>query len=240
MVADVGVVVVAAGAGDRLGADRPKALVEVAGRALLGHALDGLAAAGLPAPVVVHAPDHRTAFTAAVGDVEVAAWVPGGATRTASVRAGVAALPHPAATIVVHDAARPLTPPQVIGSALAAVVDAADGAVSAAAPALPVADTLKRVDGDRVLGTVDRTDLVGVQTPQVFTAEALRAALDLGDDATDELGLVERLLAAGRLDGRVAVVPGSAWGRKVTTAADLAVVEALAAAVQPTRPGAQP
>lgn len=236
MSAAIGVVVVAAGTGDRLGADRPKALVPVAGRPLLAHALAGLATAGLPAAVVVHAPDHRQAFAAAAGDLPVAAWVPGGATRTASVRAGVAALDATVATVVVHDAARPLMPAAVIAAAVEAV--AADGAdelpVLAAAPAVPVADTLKRVDGDRVLATVDRSDLVGVQTPQVFTRAALRAALELGDDATDELGLVERLVAEGRLHGQVRVVAGSAWGRKVTHASDLAVVDALAGAVPPS------
>jgi 2-C-methyl-D-erythritol 4-phosphate cytidylyltransferase len=220
----VGVVLVAAGSGTRLGAAGPKALVELAGRPLLAHALDRLAAAGLPPPVVVHVPDARAAFAVAAGELPVAAYVPGGATRTASVRAGVAALADDVEVVAVHDAARPLTPPAVIRATVAAVT----GDVLAAAPALPVADTLKRVEGDVVVATVDRSDLAAVQTPQVFPRQVLEAALASADQATDDLALVERLLAAGRLQGRVVVVPGSAWGRKVTYPSDLALVTALA------------
>jgi 2-C-methyl-D-erythritol 4-phosphate cytidylyltransferase len=220
----VGVVLVAAGSGTRLGATGPKALVELAGRSLLAHALARLAAAGLPPPVVVHAPDAQPAFAVAAGALPVAAYVAGGATRTASVRAGVAALPDDVEVVAVHDAARPLTPPGVIRATVAAVT----GDVLAAAPALPVADTLKRVDGDVVVATVDRSDLAAVQTPQVFPRRVLAAALATADEATDDLALVERLLAAGRLEGRVVVVPGSAWGRKVTYPSDLALVAALA------------
>lgn len=222
----VGVVLVAAGSGTRLGSAGPKALVAVAGRSLLAHALDRLAAAGLPPAVVVHAPEARAAFVAAAGDRPVGAYVPGGATRTASVRAGVAALSDDVEVVVVHDAARPLTPPAVIRATVAAVT----GDVLAAAPALPVADTLKRVAGDVVVATVDRSDLAAVQTPQVFPRRVLDAALAAADEATDDLALVERLLAAGELAGRVVVVPGSAWGRKVTYASDLTLVTALAGA----------
>lgn len=234
--ASVGVVVVAAGHGTRLGSNGPKALIEVAGRSLLAHTLAGLAAAGLPPAVVVHAPGEREAFAAAAGDLPVAAYVPGGATRTDSVRAGVAALGDGVEVVAVHDAARPLTPPDVIRSAVAAlpVAAAADELqVVGAAPALPVADTLKRVDGPDVRGTVDRTGLVGVQTPQVFRRAVLESALAAHDGATDDLGLVEQLIATGDVAGRVVVVPGSAWGRKVTYPSDLAVVDALAAAAPP-------
>jgi 2-C-methyl-D-erythritol 4-phosphate cytidylyltransferase len=267
----VGVVLVAAGAGTRLGFPGPKALVEVAGRSLLAHALAGLAAAGLPAPVVVHAPDHREAFEASAGAVPVAAWVPGGATRTDSVRAGVAALPDTVEVVAVHDAARPLTPPDVMRATVAAV----RGDVLAAAPGIAVADTLKRIaaasgrergaaavgnsgraegaveggnggngggadgfgnsggvrDGallGEVVGTVDRSHLVGVQTPQVFPRAVLSRALAAADDATDDLALVEQLVERGELTGRVVVVPGSVWGWKVTRANDLALVAALA------------
>jgi 2-C-methyl-D-erythritol 4-phosphate cytidylyltransferase len=255
----VGVVLVAAGAGTRLGSPGPKALVEVAGRSLLAHALAGLAAAGLPAPVVVHAPDHREAFEASAGAVPVAAWVPGGATRTDSVRAGVAALPDTVEVVAVHDAARPLTPPDVMRATVAAV----RGDVLAAAPGIAVADTLKRIagvsggdrgaaavsnsggdrgaaavgtsggDGDsallgEVVGTVDRSHLVGVQTPQAFPRAVLSRALAAADDATDDLALVEQLVERGELTGRVVVVPGSVWGWKVTRPNDLALVAALA------------
>jgi 2-C-methyl-D-erythritol 4-phosphate cytidylyltransferase len=238
---NVGVVLVAAGAGTRLGSDGPKALVEVAGRSLLAHALAGLAAAGLPPPVVVHTPERREAFAASAGDAAVAAWVPGGASRTDSVRAGVAALPDTIEVVVVHDAARPLTPPDVMRATVAAV----RGDVLAAAPAMAVADTLKRITslhaGDgasdgaaallgEVVATVDRSVLVGVQTPQVFPRRVLAAALATADEATDDLALVERLVAAGELTGRIVVVPGSVEGWKVTLPSDLALVAALAAA----------
>jgi 2-C-methyl-D-erythritol 4-phosphate cytidylyltransferase len=239
----LGVVLVAAGAGTRLGSPGPKALVEVAGRSLLAHALAGLAAAGLPPAVVVHAPGQRDAFAASAGALPVAAWVPGGASRTDSVRAGVAALPDRVEVVAVHDAARPLTPPDVMRATVAAVA----GDVLAAAPGLAVADTLKELtsapDGDaaggadatadllgEVVTTVDRSALVGVQTPQVFPRAVLWTALGTADEATDDLALVEQLIARGELTGRVVVVRGSVWGWKVTTPSDLTLVTALAAA----------
>jgi 2-C-methyl-D-erythritol 4-phosphate cytidylyltransferase len=256
--ARIGVVVVAAGSGERLGSRGPKALVPLVGRPLLAHALAGLAGAGLPPAVVVHTPGAAEAFMLAVGELPIASLVPGGATRTASVAAGVAALPRDVEVVVVHDAARPLTPPDVIVAAVAAVTGAVD--VLAAAPAIPVADTLKRTDGWQVLTTVDRSGLVGVQTPQVFPRRVLDVVLGrvpsqapagdtptagddttieagdtptAGDDttieaATDDLGLVERLRDRGELQGRILVVPGSVWARKVTYPADLALLELLA------------
>jgi 2-C-methyl-D-erythritol 4-phosphate cytidylyltransferase len=224
----VGVVVVAAGSGSRLGSAAPKALVQMAGRSLLAHTLVGLRLAGLPPATVVYRPGHREAFVAATDGLTVADFVEGGSSRSESVRTGVAALPTTVDTVVVHDAARPLMPPGVIRATLDAVLDAPD--VVAAAPALPVSDTLKRVDGQRVVATVDRSGLVGVQTPQTFPRWSLQAALQTADDATDDLGLVEELVAAGAITGRVVVVMGSAWGRKVTYPSDLAVVEALAEA----------
>jgi 2-C-methyl-D-erythritol 4-phosphate cytidylyltransferase len=222
-VARVGVVLVAAGSGTRLGRSGPKALVEVAGRPLVAHALAGLASAGLPPAVVVHPDGERPQFVQAAGELPVGALVVGGDTRTASVRAGLAALADDVEVVVVHDAARPLMPAPVIRAA----VDAVTGEVVAAAPGLPVADTLKRTADDVVVATVDRSDLVGIQTPQVFRRGVLERALRLGD-ATDELALVERLVADGQVTGCVRVVPGSAWGCKVTYPSDLAIVEALA------------
>lgn len=216
-------VVVAAGRGERLSRQQPKALVEVAGRPLVAHAVAGLRAAGLRDVVVVHTPGERPAFAAALGDADVVL-VEGGATRTGSVRAGVAATPPSAGVVAVHDAARAFTPPEVIRTVVAAVT----GDVLAAAPGLPVADTLKRVDGAQVVGTTDRTGLVAVQTPQVFPLEVLRAVLDATDEATDELALVERAVAAGTLSGRVVWVPGSLLGWKLTYPADLAAAERLA------------
>jgi 2-C-methyl-D-erythritol 4-phosphate cytidylyltransferase len=228
----IGVVVVAAGTGTRLGHDGPKALVEVAGAALVAHALDRLAAAGLPAPVVVHPPGERDRFAAAVRGRAVARWVAGGASRTDSVRAGLAALDAidtgegDVEVVAVHDAARGLQPAEVLAAAVAAVVTGAD--VIAAAPALPVADTLKRVDGDEVLGTVDRAGVAAVQTPQVFPSAVLRHVLADGAEATDDLALVEAARDRGELTGRIVLVPGAAAGGKITYPQDLLVAAALA------------
>ena len=152
--------------------------------------------------------------------------VAGGATRSASVRAGLDALPADVAVVAVHDAARAFTPAQLVRE----TVDAVMGDVLAAAPGLPIGDTLKRVDGATVTGTVDRAGLVGVQTPQVFRVEVLRHAHDAGGDATDDLALVERLVAAGEVAGRVVVVPGDAAAAKVTWPHDLVVLAALSEA----------
>jgi 2-C-methyl-D-erythritol 4-phosphate cytidylyltransferase len=138
--------------------------------------------------------------------------VPGGASRSESVRAGLAAVPLTAGIVVVHDAARPLASPALFASVVAAVRAGADGAV----PAVPVVDTLKRVDGDRVVETVSRETLVAVQTPQAFRAGALRTAHSAGGEATDDAALVE---SAG---GTVVVVAGEPDNLKVTTPGDLA------------------
>jgi 2-C-methyl-D-erythritol 4-phosphate cytidylyltransferase len=144
--------------------------------------------------------------------------VAGGATRAASVRAGLAAVPADAEVIVVHDAVRPLASAALFG----AVVDAVrNGDVDGAVPVVPVADTLKRVVGTRVVATVDRDDLVAIQTPQAFAAEALRAAHGDGGEATDDAGLLE---AAGLTVG---TVPGDPCNLKLTRPADLALAEAL-------------
>jgi 2-C-methyl-D-erythritol 4-phosphate cytidylyltransferase len=221
----VAAVLVAAGSGTRLGTAGPKALVELDGRPLVAHALAGLAGAGLSV-VVVHPAGCADAFGRAAGDLPVAAYVDGGASRTDSVRRGLAALDGDIEVVAIHDAARPLTPVRVIDAALRAVID--DPEVLAAAPAQPVADTLKRTDGDEVIATVDREALVAVQTPQVFRRAVLEQALGAGGDATDDLALVERLIADGRVRGRVVVVPGSPWSHKVTFPHDLAIIEAMA------------
>lgn len=225
----LGTILVAAGRGERLGGREPKALVEVGGRTLLEHALCGLAAAGVEDVVVVHPAGEGERFAALAPG---AGLTPGGATRTASVRAGLAALAEDAAVVAVHDAARALMPPEVIRRAVAAVADApgdagAVDAVVAAAPAVPVADTLKRVAGDQVVGTVARDDLVAVQTPQVFRREVLAPALERGREATDDLALVEHLVAAGVVSGRVVTVAGSARGLKITWPDDVLFAAAL-------------
>jgi 2-C-methyl-D-erythritol 4-phosphate cytidylyltransferase len=204
-------VLVAAGSGERLGAGRPKAFVVLAGRPMLEWSLDALRAAGIDDVVVALPPGER----APDGCIGVA----GGATRSASVRAGLAAAPP--GDVVVHDAARPLVPASLFAATLAALEDA-DCAVAAAR----VTDTIKEAGDDRrVTATLDRARLWAIQTPQAFRRAMLERALDVGDDvlaaATDDAALVER---AG---GRVVVVESSPANFKVTTAHDLAVADGL-------------
>ena len=154
----------------------------------------------------------------------VDAVVAGGATRSESVRRGLAAVPEGARVIVVHDAARPLAPLSMFADVVAALEDTG---VSGAVPAIPVNDTVKRVHDGRVVATVDRTGLFAVQTPQAFLAADLRHAYATSEEATDDAALVE---ATGAV---VVIVAGDTGNRKLTTAADLAwarsVVAALAA-----------
>lgn len=203
-------IVVAGGTGSRFGT--VKQFESIGGARLVDRAVD--AAAGACDDVVVVLPD-RFPWDGA----PVSAAVVGGATRSASVRAGLAATPSSASIIVVHDAARPLASRELFAAVIGAVQRGADAAV----PVLPVPDTVKRVDGDRVVETVSREGLVAVQTPQAFRADALRVAHAAGAEATDDAALIE---AAG---GRVVVVPGDPANVKVTTAADLAIAAALLA-----------
>ena len=144
--------------------------------------------------------------------------VSGGGSRSASVRAGLAAVPADADVVVVHDAARPLASAALFRAVIAAVAGGADGAV----PGVAVADTIKRVAGDgAVAATVPRDGLVAVQTPQAFHAAVLRSVHAAGGEASDDAALVE---AAG---GRVVVVAGEATNLKVTNPADTAVAAAL-------------
>jgi len=177
--------------------------------------------------VVLVVPEDRTSDPGAAvpvpgasGDAALGAdrVVAGGATRAASVRAGLDAVPGDAAVIVVHDAARPLAGAGLFG----AVVDAVRaGGPDGVVPVVPVADTVKRVAGDRVVATIDRTDLVAVQTPQAFVADVLRSAHRSGGDASDDAGLLE---ADGRVVG---TVPGDPRNLKLTRPEDLALAEAL-------------
>ncbi|MBW3621192.1 MAG: 2-C-methyl-D-erythritol 4-phosphate cytidylyltransferase [Actinobacteria bacterium] len=222
------VVLVAAGAGERLGAaaSGPKALVTVAGTTLLELALRGLRDAGVRDIVVVHTPGHARAFADVARRHAVTRLVPGGETRTASVRAGLDEVELATEVVAVHDAARALTPATVIR----AVLDAVRGDVVAVAPALAVPDTLKRVVAGEVVATVDRSDLQAVHTPQAFVPDVLREALAGADDATDDLGLVERAIAEGRVQGRIALVAGSPRDLKITYPEDLDLVASLLAA----------
>lgn len=214
----VGLIVVAAGSGTRLGATVPKAFVDLGGCTLLEHALRRLGPAATDVVVVVPAShlDHgrRIAASTTAGAVVVA----GGATRTESVSAGLGALPV-TDVIAVHDAARPLVDQVTMRNAVQAVLHGAD----AAAPAIPVTDTLKQVaDGEVVTGTVDRAPLRAVQTPQVFRREVLtRAHARASGSATDDLALVEAM------GGRVVLVPGSPRYLKITLPEDLLIARAL-------------
>jgi 2-C-methyl-D-erythritol 4-phosphate cytidylyltransferase len=213
-------VLVAAGRGERLGEDRPKAFVRLGDLPLLAEPLRRLDESGWIDQIVLVAPpeweEPAILLAEEIGASKVSACVPGGTTRTESVRAGVAEVPEDAAVIVVHDAARPLVSEEVILRVIAALGEGFDGAV----PGLPLADTVKRVQGGVVVETVPRDELVTVQTPQAFVAPVLRAALKaLSDESsqspTDCASLVE---ANG---GRIKVVEGDEKLLKVTTRADL-------------------
>lgn len=216
--------IAAAGAGERLGIDRPKAFATLGGRPLLAPSVERLDGCPWIDAIVIAAPpgweEPVILLTEELAASKVVSCVTGGATRAESVRAALAEVPEDAVVILVHDAARPLVDGGVVERVLAPLADGFDGAV----PGLPIPDTVKRVDGRVVVETVDRASLVGAQTPQAFLADSLRRAYT-GDlvDATDCAWLVER---AG---GRVAVVEGDPRLLKVTTPADLALVELLAA-----------
>ncbi len=212
-------ILVAAGTGDRLGADRPKAFVRLGERVLLAEPLERLEASDWIDAIVIVAPpewEEPTILLAEeLGAGKVNAVVTGGATRAESVRIALAEVPEEAAVVLVHDAARPLLVDAVVERVLAKLSEGYDGAV----PGLPLVDTVKRVEGDTVVETVARDGLVAVQTPQAFVAPVLAAAAGAGTEAvTDCASLVE---ARG---GRVAVVAGDARLHKVTTPADLELV----------------
>jgi 2-C-methyl-D-erythritol 4-phosphate cytidylyltransferase len=222
--AGVWAVLVAAGRGERLGIDRPKAFANLAGRPLLAESLERLEGSEWVEWIVLVAPSDweqpSILLAEELGAGKVSSCVPGGATRTESVRAGVAEVPDDAAVILVHDAARPFLPPEVIDRVLAPLGEGWDGAI----PALPVADTLKRVADGVVVETVERGGLYAAQTPQAFVASTFRGAIAQAGDVSDCAGFVE---AAG---GRVRAVEGDSRLVKVTTAADLTLVESLLAA----------
>ncbi len=222
---DRAVVVVAAGSGTRLGIGTAKAFVPVAGSLMLARALEPLFALPSPTLVVVVAPaSHLDECRQVVGSVAGAAVaytavVAGGADRHGSVEAGLAVLPDSVTTVLVHDAARCLTPAAQFSRVFDAVA-AGDGA--GVVPALPVTDTVKRVDGDVVVETVDRAALVGVQTPQGFPLAALRRAYAVSSQSeTDDAGVFQ---AVG---GTVRFVPGDADAFKITTPWDLGRAESI-------------
>ena len=213
-------VLAAAGRGERLGSDRPKAFARLGGRPLLAESLERLEGSDWIERIVIAAPPGWEEPSILVAEEIVATKVhsaiTGGETRSESVRLALEELPREVAVVLVHDAARPLLPEDVIERVLAPLGEGWDGAV----PVLPLADTIKRVEGDRVVETLPRGEHVAVQTPQAFLADVLRQAL-AGDvsGATDCASLVE---ARG---GRVKAVPGDPRLLKVTDEDDLALVE---------------
>jgi 2-C-methyl-D-erythritol 4-phosphate cytidylyltransferase len=222
----VAAVVPAAGRGERLGPGVPKALREVGGVPMLVRSVRTLAAARLVDLVVVAAPPAAVApVRALLADHEVPAEVSvvaGGPTRQESVRLAVAALPPEVDVVLVHDAARPLVPVELVDAVAAAVREGADAVV----PALPVVETIKEVDGSSVVrATLERSALRAVQTPQGFRRSVLEQAhaAAAGEDASDDAGLVERL------GFRVRVVAGAEEAFKVTRPLDLVFAEALIA-----------
>jgi 2-C-methyl-D-erythritol 4-phosphate cytidylyltransferase len=209
-------IVPAGGSGERLGAERPKAFVVLAGKTLLERSLEALAPACDRVVAAVPASPQPPALSPQGVD-----YVPGGASRSASVRNALAAAPE-ADVVVVHDAARPLATPELVERCLAALEEGVDGAIAAAR----VTDTVKEASPDgRVVRTLDRAALWAIQTPQVFRADVLRRALDVDDEtlavATDDASLVE---TAG---GAVRVVEAPPENLKITRPADLRLAEAL-------------
>jgi 2-C-methyl-D-erythritol 4-phosphate cytidylyltransferase len=223
----VAAIVPAAGRGERLGPGVPKALRQLGGVPMLVHAVRALARARLVDVVVVAAPPGDEPEVRALldtyavpADVSVTT---GGATRQESVRRALESLAPDVDVVLVHDAARPLAPSQLVDDVVAAVA----GGAPAVVPALPVADTIKRVEDGRVVETLRREGLYAVQTPQGFHRELLTKAHDAagidGFAGTDDASLVERVGAV------VTVVPGHPEAAKVTRPADLAAAEAVLA-----------
>jgi 2-C-methyl-D-erythritol 4-phosphate cytidylyltransferase len=214
--------IVAAGSGERLGMEGPKALVELAGRTLLQWSVDALRAVPAIEQIVVALPAGADAPAGTSG-------VRGGRVRSESVRLALAAA-GPGDPVLIHDAARPLLTGELAQATIGALE--ADETLDGAIAAVPMTDTVKRVTSDGVVGeTLARDELWGVQTPQVFRRAALERALDVPDEvlaqATDDAWLIER---AG---GRVGVVESTRENLKVTTPHDLVVAEMLLA----SRPG---
>jgi len=223
-------VIPAAGSGERLGARRPKAFVQLGGRTLLERTLAGLRDSGAVDAVVVAVPADRTEEAKLIlgGDATVLA---GGSSRTESVRRALTAVGTPE-LLLIHDAARPLTPPALIARVVAALREGHQAVV----PALPVTDTIKTVDANSVvIATPARAGLRAVQTPQGFHTELLLRAYERSEsasrsnsasasespDVTDDAAMVENLGA------QVFVVDGDPMAFKITTALDLVLAEAV-------------
>jgi 2-C-methyl-D-erythritol 4-phosphate cytidylyltransferase len=217
-------VVPAAGSGERLAAGVPKAFFHLDGRTLVERAVSGLLASGVVDRVVVAVPADRTGQAKLILGRE-ATVVAGGANRGESVGRALAALAEAQEPnfVLVHDAARALTPPGLV----VRVVEALQDGHSAVVPALPLSDTVKAVDGNGVvLGTPERSGLRAVQTPQGFATDLLRRAYqraaDLpATDFTDDASLVEHI------GGQVQVVDGDPLAFKITTRLDILLAQSI-------------
>ena len=209
-------IVTAAGSGERLGAGVPKAFVDLDGNTMLEHAVAGLLASGVIDTVIVAVPESLVGETTALlaGRAMVVA---GGAERPDSVRLALQAVDE-ADFVLVHDAARPLTPADQIQRVVAALY----AGVRAVIPVLPVTDTIKAVDANgAVLGTPERAGLRAVQTPQGFETALLRRAYQQSASVTDDASLVENLGVP------VHTVAGDPLAFKVTTPLDLRLARAV-------------
>ena len=227
--------IAAAGQGTRLGAEVPKAYVELRGRTLLERSVRALLASSVVDEVIVLvSPDMEPEAARIIGRIDTAGakdttnaapirLVHGGSERADSVWAGLQAIPDDDAVVLIHDAARALTPPAMVRGVAKRVLEGAPAAV----PVVPVADTIKEVAADAVVSTPDRSRLRAVQTPQAFRLSALRQAnLDYWAEqpeftATDDASLMEWH------GERVATVPGDTLAFKITTPIDLTLAHAL-------------
>ena len=215
----------AAGRGERLGAGVPKALRLIGGTPMLVHAVHALAGSRSVDLVVIAAPEEavervRALFLEDLG-AEILV-VSGGDTRQASVARALIGLPHDVDVVLVHDAARPFVPSEVVSAVVAQVRSGRPAVI----PALPVTDTIKQVDGlEMVVGTPERAVLRAIQTPQGFDRSVLQAAHAAAEDdtATDDAGLVERQGVG------VYVIPGHEEAFKVTRPIDLLLAESVLA-----------
>lgn len=212
------VIAVAAGSGTRLGAGTPKAFVALDDETVLAHALRGVFAVEPAVQVIVVAPAGHEGVARTISEridadrASLVSVVTGGASRQESVAAGLRALWADIEVVLVHDAARALTPVDVFHRVIAGVDRIGWGIL----PVLPVVDTLKRVDGDRVIGLVDRSELAAAQTPQGFRRDVLETAYRVAEaEFTDDAALVQ---AAGH---EIGTVLGSDLSFKITTPADL-------------------
>ncbi|MBU6310973.1 MAG: 2-C-methyl-D-erythritol 4-phosphate cytidylyltransferase [Actinomycetales bacterium] len=216
-------IVPAAGRGERLGPGAPKALRTLAGQPMLLHAVRALAAARSIDLVVVAAPedgvDEARSILAGLDTEAEIVIVSGGETRQDSVARALLALPADVDVVLVHDAARPLVPPDVVDRVSAAVRGGHDAVI----PTLGVVDTIKEVDEGVVVGTLDRSRVHAVQTPQGFARAVLQRAhaSSEGSDATDDAGLVERMGVV------VHTVAGDEEAFKITRPLDLVLAEAI-------------